>query len=413
MEVNRNLKSIRTRTVLSSRGHPTVEVELNTTKGRFISSCPSGVSTGAREAKVRTDGGARYGGRGVDVVLEGIKDRIDVGLLDCSMSDQARIDEFLIAADGTRDKSGIGANGILPLSTAFCKAGASFLNKELYEFIAELGSFFPAIPRPHFNILNGGAHSGNGLAVQEIMVAYQHDAIGDNIEAACVLYETLKGVIAEKYGSIHTGVGDEGGFVPPIKTLREGLELILTSADRCGRKNFRIALDVAANEILKDGRYSIDGSRYTTGELGEFYVGLLGEFPQIYILEDPFAEDDHEGWMWLSKKVGDRVEIVGDDLTVTNTELIEKAGNMRMCNVLLVKPNQIGTVAETIDAVKAARRHGMKIMVSHRSGETEDCFIADLAVGVGAEYIKAGAPCRGERTCKYNQLLRIAEEIKH
>lgn len=411
MQVREALRNIKQRAILTSGGHPTVEVDLVTSKGVYRSSCPEGASRGTKEAVVLLDGGHSYNGRNVENVLRNIRDYVSNEMLDlsCDITDQGSIDNHLLELDGTRNKSKIGANGIITLSTAFCRAGAAYSNKRLDEFISGIGGFRRRIPIPHFNVLNGGAHSGNRMDVQEIMVAYQHDDLRSNIESACILYESLRNLISEKYGRIYTCVGYEGGFAPPIESLEQGLDLVLEAAERCGRTDMKIAIDFAANGFTKDNKYVFDGRSYCTRDLGEHYVNILKKYPQVYSLEDPFSESDHEGWIWLNAEVGAKVNIVGDDLTVTNPELVEEAGRRKMCNTLLVKPNQIGTVTETLKAVSIARRYGMKIMVSHRSGETEDCFISDFAVGIGAECLKAGAPCRGERVGKYNQLLRLDE----
>lgn len=411
MKVKDVLLSIKPRMILTSRGYPTVEVDLITDKGVYRSSCPSGASRGSKEAVVISDGGSLYNGRGVRAVISNIND-ISRSLfeLEYNADDQQNIDNFLLDLDGTDNKSKIGGNGIIALSTAFCKMGAGYSNKRVDEFVSRIGPFKRKIPIPHFNVLNGGVHSGNGMTVQEIMVVYQHNNLERNIECGCVLYESLKKTISEKYGLLHTSVGDEGGFAPPIEKLEDGLDLILEASRRCNRTDMKIAIDFAANEFVRDdGKYELDGEVYTTRGLGEKYMEVIRKYPQIYSLEDPFSEKDYGGWRWINAEVGDKINIVGDDLTVTNPQLVENAGIGRMCNTLLVKPNQIGTISETIEAIKIARKYGMKIMVSHRSGETEDHFISDLSVGVGAEYMKSGAPCRGERVSKYNQLLRLNE----
>ncbi|AFM99264.1 enolase [Encephalitozoon hellem ATCC 50504] len=411
MKVKDVLLGIKPRMVLTSRGYPTVEVDLVTSNGVYRSSCPSGASRGSKEAVVITDGGSLYNGRGVRTVINNINSISgDLLELECSVDDQSSIDNCLLQLDGTSNKSKIGGNGIIALSTAFCKMGAGCSNRRVDTLVSGMGNFKRNIPIPHFNVLNGGVHSGNGMSVQEIMVVYQHDSLEKNIESGCVLYEALRKTISEKYGSLYTSVGDEGGFAPPIKKLEDGLDLVLEASKRCHRTDMKIAIDFAANEFARDdGRYELDGGVYTTRNLGEKYIEMLRKYPQVYSIEDPFSERDCDGWCWINAEVGDKVNIVGDDLTATNPHLVEDAGARRMCNTLLVKPNQIGTVSETIEAIKIARKYGMKIMVSHRSGETEDNFISDLSVGVGAEYMKSGAPCRGERVSKYNQLLRLSE----
>jgi len=413
MNVKDVLTRIVPRSILTSRGYPTIEVDLQTSIGTFRASCPSGASTGSKEAMVILDGDDEYNGRGVKCAIKKIG-AIEKGLLmlSCNATDINGIDNYLQSLDSSLNKSNIGGNTMIALSMAFCKMCAAFSDMHVDEYISNAGVFDRGMPVPHFNLLNGGAHSGNGMSVQEIMVAYQYDDLERNIESACVLYESLRKLVAEQYGSLYVSVGDEGGYAPPIKSIEEGLDLILKASERCGRTHLKLAIDFAANEFYRDGKYIFDGKEYSTEQLGKKYVDILASYPQIYSLEDPFSEGDYEGWKWLTKHAGAGINIVGDDLTVTNPRLVDNAGANQLCNVLLVKPNQIGTVSEVIEAIRTARMHNMKIMVSHRSGETEDCFISDLAVGVGAEYIKAGAPCRGERVAKYNQLLRL-NESKH
>lgn len=405
---------IKSRTILSSRGIPTVEVDIMYDNIIFRGSCPSGASTGANEAKVILDQRTKYNGRDVEDVHSIIKNVIFPKLLSSELDPRncISIDNLLIALDGTTNKEMCGANALLPLSIAFCKLGAHLTDTSLHKYISNIYKFKENIPNPHFNVLNGGLHSGNGLAIQEIMITFQHSKIEENIESASVFYETLKQCVIEKYGNIHIGVGDEGGFAPPIKTIEEGIELLLYTGGKCKKTNFKIALDVAANSFFRDDKYYLYDKAMTKEELCDYYLELLNKYPVLYSIEDPFAEFDKEGWKLFSEKAPDSLHIVGDDLTVTNPNLVDIAGNEKLCNVLLVKPNQIGTVTEAVEAVRKARSYNMKIMVSHRSGETEDTFISDFAVGIGSEYFKSGAPCRGERVAKYNQLLRISEDFK-
>jgi enolase len=356
------------------------------------------------------DGDDEYNGRGVKRAIQKINAmEQNLMMLSCNATDINGIDNYLQSLDSSSNKSNVGGNTMIALSMAFCKMCAALSDVRVDEYLSIIGGFDRKMPVPHFNLLNGGAHSGNGMSVQEIMVAYQYDDLERNIESVCVLYESLRKIIAEKYGSLYVSVGDEGGYAPPIQSIEEGLDLIIKASEMCGRTNFRFAIDFAANEFYRNGKYIFDRNEYSTSQLGKKYLAILASYPQIYSLEDPFHEGDYEGWRWLTENAGAGINIVGDDLTVTNPRLVDDAGTKRLCNVLLVKPNQIGTVSEVIEAIKIAHIHNMKIMVSHRSGETEDCFISDLAVGVGAEYIKAGAPCRGERVAKYNQLLRLNE----
>ncbi|KAF9764168.1 Alpha-enolase [Nosema granulosis] len=405
---------IKSRTILSSRGLPTVEVDILYNGMCFRGSCPSGASTGANEARVILDQRSRYNGRDVEDVHSIMRTALIPRLLmsDLDPRDSNSIDKLLMALDGTPNKEMCGANGLLPLSIAFCKLAAHLSDSSLHEYIAKRYKFKQNIPFPHFNVINGGLHSGNGLAIQEIMITFKNKSLKDNIENASVFYETLKQSVIEKYGNIHIGVGDEGGFAPPIKTIEEGIELLLYTGGVCKKTDFNIALDIAANSFYKDGKYYLNDKTMSREDLCNYYLKLIKNYPTIYSIEDPFAEDDKEGWKLFSKSAPKSLHIVGDDLTVTNSELVDDAAQSGLCNVLLVKPNQIGTVSEAIEAVRTARSYNMKIMVSHRSGETEDTFISDLAVGVGAEYFKSGAPCRGERVAKYNQLLRITEDFK-
>ncbi|EOB15126.1 Enolase [Nosema bombycis CQ1] len=406
-----NLK-IKSRTILSSRGIPTVEVELIYYNLKFLGSCPSGASVGANEAKIVLDGRSRYNGRDVEDIHSMIKNIFTPKILGSEIDarNAATIDNFLMMIDGTPNKEMCGANCLLPLSIAFHKLAAYLSKQPLSSYISSTYRFKQHIPRPHFNILNGGLHSGNSLAIQEIMIVFKHKDIKDNIENVSVFYETLRQTIVEKYESIHTGVGDEGGFAPPIKTIEEGIELIMYTSGKCKLTDFNIALDIAANSFYKNEKYYLNNKEMTRENLCDYYLELINSYPVIYSIEDPFAENDIEGWKLFSEKAPPSFNIVGDDLTVTNPDLVVKAGSQKLCNVLLVKPNQIGTVSETVEAIRNARKYNMKLMVSHRSGETEDTFISDFAVGVGAEYFKSGAPCRGERVSKYNQLIRLSED---
>lgn len=411
MTLNKLIKSIVLREIITSRGYPTVEIDVLTDFGLFRASCPSGASTGSKEAVVVLDEEERYNGRGVLKVIKNVKEYIlpKILSLECCITDQKIIDENLIQMNLTPSNSPIGVNGTLPLSVVFCKAAAAHLNMKLHSYISKISNCKPKMPIPHFNVLNGGMHSGNDMSVQEIMVAFQYDNIRDNIEAACVLYETIKETISKKYGAIYTSVGDEGGFAPPIKTIDEGIAIIEESARICKRTKYKIALDLAANEFFNKGHYKIDGKLIKSEDMVDFYLNLLKKHQNIYSLEDPFHETDYSNWGKLMKLAGQKINIVGDDLTVTNPKLVKYAAENKLCNILLVKINQIGTITETLKSVDIARKNNMKIMVSHRSGETVDEFISDLAYGIGAEYFKSGAPCRGERVEKYNQLLRLSE----
>ncbi|KAF7680975.1 Enolase [Astathelohania contejeani] len=420
MKVGELFQTIKTRQILTSRGKPTVEVDLHTTIGVFRSSCPSGASTGSKEAKAIIDKNDKeYMGNSVRKALFHINNIIVpriTDLKDVDIYNQKLIDAFLDDLDGTPNKSRIGANAILPISMSFCRAGAVALDLSAREFISKLSSSQMGMPFPYFNVINGGAHSGNNLVFQEIMISFHTSDYSKNLEFGCVFYEHLKKVIIQRYGSSSTSVGDEGGFAPKIDTLEQALDLIMEAYKVSKLEKMRIAIDAAANEFYENGKYKLgkdDPCTLDGKEMVNYYLSIIEKYPLVHSLEDPFAEDDFDSWILLMKKIeGSKLRVVGDDLTVTNPELVKMAGEKKMCNTLLVKPNQIGTISEALEAIEVARNYGMKIMVSHRSGETEDTFIADFSVGIGSDYAKFGAPCRGERISKYNQLLRINEAIE-
>lgn len=422
MKIGNAFRELKARMILTSRGEPTVEVELHTIFGIFFASCPSGASTGANEAVVLLDNDqSKFLGKGVEKAIANIRNIIVPSLekiYEIRISEQSKIDQFLVYLDASDNKRRIGANAILPVSLAFCRAGAASLGLKLHEFVSQISGSKIRIPLPCFNVLNGGIHSGNGLLFQEIMIFFDYDSYDKNLEQGVIFYETLKKVIIAKHGKISIGLGDEGGFAPPIDTLEQALDLIMEAYDKGDFTNFHIALDCAANEIYKDDKYEVKyecgkvSSLISGGQLADYYLTILDKYKLICSIEDPFEENDHLSWASFMEKVKDRkINIVADDLTVTNSKYIQMAINSKLCNVLLVKLNQIGTVSETIESVILARDNKMKIKVSHRSGETEDAFISDFSVGLGADYIKTGAPCRGERVIKYNQLLRIYEDI--
>jgi len=409
--------------ILDSRGFPTVEVDIVTDNGLFRASVPSGASTGAYEACELRDGDAkRYMGKGVLTAVGNVNNVLGPALVGKDETDQRLIDEIMIKADGTPNKTKMGANAILGVSLAVARAGAGKRGVPLYQHFADLaGNKDLVMPVPSFNVINGGSHAGNGLAFQEFMVLpIGASSFAESMQIGAEIYHTLKGVTKKKYGQDAVNVGDEGGFAPPILNNREGVELLMDAIEKSGHRNKVIlGMDVASSEFHVDGKYDLakksrkagDTTPMLTGaELGEFYKGLCKDFP-IKSIEDGFDEDDWESWTAFTKAVGKDVQIVGDDLTVTNPVRIEKAAKMGACNALLLKVNQIGSVTESIDAVKLAKRNGWGIMCSHRSGETEDNYIADLAVGLCTGQIKTGAPCRSERLSKYNQLLRIEGEL--
>ncbi len=405
---------IKAREILDSRGNPTVEVELTAGEYKVIAAVPSGASTGKYEAWELRDGGKRYDGKGVLRAVENVNKIIAPKLKGMDPAKQREIDEIMVEMDGTDNKKRLGANAILGVSMAVCRAGAVSHGIPLYRYVAMIANNKKmSLPVPFCNIINGGKHADNDLTVQEFMVVpVKSKSFREGIRACSEIYHRLKQDIHKRYGKGTTNVGDEGGFAPEeFNLVREPLNFINKSIDGAGYKNkVKIGIDAAASEFYKNGRYYIDRRIMNKNELIEFYKKIVESYPIISI-EDPFSQDDFDGFAELTKEIGKNVQIVGDDLLVTNTERIKKAIGKMACNALLLKVNQIGTVTEAIDAARLAMDNGWKVMVSHRSGETSDDFIADLAVGLGAGQIKSGAPCRGERLAKYNRLLKIEEEL--
>ena len=394
-----------------------------TENGMFRASCPSGASTGAYEACELRDGDkGRYGGKGVLTAVGNVNTVLGPALLGKDETQQEACDKIMLELDGTPNKLKMGANAILTVSLALAKAGAASKKVPLYQHFADLaGNKDLVMPVPSFNVINGGSHAGNGLAFQEFMVLPTGaSSFSEAMQIGCEIYASLKAVTKKTYGQDACNVGDEGGFAPPILNNREGVELLMDAIDKSGHTDkIILGMDVASSEFCVDGKYDLNkkirkagdnSPMLTKEELGDFYKGLCKDFP-IKSIEDGFDEDDWEGWTAFTKDMGEDVQIVGDDLTVTNPVKIEKAAGMGACNALLLKVNQIGSVTESINAVKLAKQSGWGIMTSHRSGETEDNYIADLAVGLCTGQIKTGAPCRSERLAKYNQLLRIEEEL--
>ena len=418
---NSKIKSIKAREIIDSRGNPTVEVDLITDDGVFLSSVPSGASVGKYEAVELRDGGKRYQGKGVLKAVKNVNKIIGPALKGKDVTKQKEIDELMIELDGTKNKSKLGANAILAVSMAVCRAGAATKNFPLYKYISETsrgrtsGKLVKVCPRSAFNIINGGTHAGNDLDFQEFMVCPQFNSFSKNLQAASEIYHYLKEILKEKFGKLAINVGDEGGFAPPLNSADQALSIILKGVERAGYKNLvKIIIDSAANEFYQKGNYKIEKIVFTKEKLVNFYLKLLKKYP-IIALEDPFAEDDFAGWQSLNLKLKTKnlkLIIIGDDLLTTNIERMKMAREKNLCNGLILKPNQIGTITEALAAAKLAKSYGWKIMVSHRSGETNDDFIADLAVGIGADFIKSGAPARGERVVKYNRLLEIEEELK-
>jgi len=417
-----SIKSIHARQIFDSRGNPTVEVDLKTDKGVFRAAVPSGASTGIHEAlELRDNDKSKYVGKGVSKAINNVNNIIAPQLVGKNVVEQEAIDKFMLALDGTDNKGKLGANAILAVSLAVCKAGAAEKGVPLYRHIADLaGNKNLLLPVPAFNVINGGSHAGNKLAMQEFMILpIGASSFSEAMKMGTEIYHTLKGIINQKYGQDATNVGDEGGFAPNIQSNKEGLELLKQAIAKAGYTDkVKIGMDVAASEFFIEGKYDLDfktkpndGSQIKTGEeMIKLYKEFVNEYPVVSI-EDPFDQDDWESYQKLTSDIGSNVQIVGDDLLVTNPKRIKTAIEKKACNALLLKVNQIGSVTESIEACRLAQSAGWGVMVSHRSGETEDTFIADLVVGLGTGQIKTGAPCRSERLAKYNQLLRIEEEL--
>ncbi|NKY56851.1 phosphopyruvate hydratase [Nocardia flavorosea] len=405
------IEQVGAREILDSRGNPTVEVEIALDDGTLTrAAVPSGASTGEHEAVELRDGGERYLGKGVQKAVEGVLDEIAPAVIGLDAVEQRTVDQALLDLDGTPDKSRLGANALLGVSLAVARAAAESSGLELFRYLG--GPNAHVLPVPMMNILNGGAHADTGVDVQEFMVApIGAPTFKESLRWGAEVYHALKAVLKEK--GLATGLGDEGGFAPDVAGTREALDLISVAVGKTGLKLGRdvaLALDVAATEFYFNGAYQFEGSARTAAEMAKFYTELRAAYPLVSI-EDPLSEDDWEGWVALTDEIGDKVQLVGDDLFVTNPERLEDGIAKGAANALLVKVNQIGTLTETLDAVELAHRNGYKTMMSHRSGETEDTTIADLAVAVGSGQIKTGAPARSERVAKYNQLLRIEDAL--
>ena len=399
------------REVLDSRGNPTVEAEITVGGHKVTAIAPSGASTGSFEAHELRDGGKRYGGKGVLKAVDNIRTIISRKLVGMDPADQRAIDEVLIALDGTDNKEKLGGNAMVAVSLAAAKAGALSEGVSVYEHIGDDGM---TLPVPMFNIINGGKHAGGSLSIQEFMVVPSGArSFSECLRMASEVYASLKTLLKKRYGPGAINLGDEGGFAPPLRSASEAMDTIVSAISDAGYtpgSDIFMALDAASSEFFSDGIYNFDGRNLTPGELLSTYEELAKNYPLISI-EDPFFEDDFETTRDLTKKIGSKVQIVGDDVFVTNTKRLEKGIKMGAANSMLLKVNQIGTVTEAGDAAEMCFRNGYTVVVSHRSGESEDTTIADLSVGWGAGQIKTGAPARGERTAKYNRLLRIEEEI--
>jgi len=400
------IKNITAREIKDSRGKPTIECLVETSKGEFSACVPSGASTGANEALELRDAD----GRGVTTAIKNVNEIIAPKLKGIDPTNQEEVDTLMISMDGSENKSKLGANAILSVSMAVARAGAAERKLPLYKWVAELSGNKEKlfIPLPMFNILNGGAHAKNDLEIQEFMVVPQKKTIAENLVICNSIFNNLKTAIEKNFGSDHLELGDEGGFAPPILKTEQALFLIKGAAE--GKNDVKFALDCAASEFYEHGKYKLDGREFTRAELLEFYENLLKEFP-IVSIEDPFSQEDWQGFEAIVKQLGEKITIIGDDLTTTNVRIIKEAHNKQAINGVLIKLNQIGTVSETIQAINMTKSFGWKVAVSHRSGETMDDFIADLAVGSGANFLKAGSPAKPERMIKYNRLLEIEKEL--
>jgi enolase len=408
------ITAIGAREILDSRGNPTIEVEVLLSDNSFgRAAVPSGASTGAFEAHESRDGDTnRYLGRGVQTAVKAVVETLDEALLDFDATDQRAVDMELLRIDGTENKAKLGANAILGVSLATSRAAAESVDMPLYRYLG--GSNAHVLPVPLMNIINGGAHADNGVEIQEFMIVPLGAAsFSEALRWGAEVYHTLKKLLTEK--GLATGLGDEGGFAPDLPTNRAALDLISEAIKLAGYKlgtEIALALDVASTEFFDEATasYNFEGTKKTAAEMVAYYAELLDNYPLVSI-EDPLAEDDWTGWANITKELGEKVQLVGDDLYVTNPARLQKGIDMAAGNAILVKVNQIGTLTETMDAVRLAQTHGMNAIISHRSGETEDTYIADLAVATNAGQIKTGAPARSERVAKYNQLLRIEEDL--
>ena len=405
------IKAVNAREILDSRGNPTIEVEVvleDKSIGR--AAVPSGASTGAFEAAELRDGGSRYLGKGVTSAVKNVIEKITPVVIGMSATDQRAIDQKMISLDGTKNKSVLGANAILGVSLATARATSISANQSLFRYLG--GSAAKTLPVPMMNILNGGAHADTNVDIQEFMIApIGADSFKESLRWGAEIYHSLKSVLKKK--GLATSIGDEGGFAPNLESNRAALDLILVAIEGAGFKvgsQIALAMDVAATEFFNEGKYEFEGKSLTSDQMITYYSDLVSNYPLVSI-EDPLDENDWSGWAKLTTELGEKIQIVGDDLFVTNPERLAKGIESKTANALLVKVNQIGTLTETIDAVSMAHENNYKSMMSHRSGETEDTTIADLAVALNCGQIKTGAPARSERVAKYNQLLRIEEEL--
>ena len=405
------ITNVKAREILDSRGNPTVEVDVTLENGiKARAAVPSGASTGEREAIEMRDGDkTRFNGKGVLNAVNNVNEKIRPVVIGMDVFNQEAIDSVMLKLDGTKTKSNLGANAILGVSMACLKAAAMAKNLPLYKYVGD----GKTLPVPMMNIINGGAHADNKLDFQEFMIIPQRNTIHERVRVGAEVFHSLKKVLNEK--GLSTGVGDEGGFAPDLNSNTEGFELIMEAIKKAGYepgKDVKLAIDVAASEFYENGKYNLagEGRSLTTDELIDFYEDLVNKYPIISI-EDPVDENDWEGFTKITERLGDRIQLVGDDLFVTNKECLQQGIDNHAGNAILLKVNQIGTITETLETIKLAKENGYKTIISHRSGETEDTTIADLAVGLDLGQIKTGSMSRTDRICKYNQLMRIEEEI--
>jgi enolase len=402
---------VKAREVLDSRGNPTVEAEVATSSFKATAIAPSGASTGTHEVLELRDGDRRFGGKGVLKAVDNVNKKIAPKLKGMDVIDFREVDRVMIELDGTPTKSKLGGNAIVAVSLAVVKAGALASDLELHEF---LGPKSRTLPIPMMNIINGGRHAGTGLKIQEFMVVPAGaESFSEALRMGAEVYQTLKGILKETYGPAATNVGDEGGFAPPMDTTSQALDMIIKAIEQAGYvpgKDISLALDSAATEFCNQGVYSIDQKRLGPMELLDYYCALVRKYP-IVSIEDPFNEEAFDMFKLITFRMGKKLQIIGDDLLVTNIQRIQKAIDMKAANATLLKVNQVGSVSESIDAAELSFRSDYRVVVSHRSGETEDTSIADLAVALECGQIKTGAPARAERTAKYNRLLRIEEQL--
>lgn len=405
------IEALGAREILDSRGNPTVEVEVLLEDGTAArAAVPSGASTGAFEAVELRDGGKRYLGKGVEKAIKNVNEVIAPEIVGLDAQDQRLVDQTMIDLDGTKNKAKLGANAILGVSLAVAKASAEHADLSLFKYVGGNNAYL--LPVPMMNILNGGAHADTNVDIQEFMIApIGADTFKESLRWGAEIYHSLKSVLKKR--GLATSIGDEGGFAPNLESNRAALDLILEAVELAGfkaGKEIALAMDVAATEFHENGKYAFEGKQLTSAEMIAYYSSLVSSYPLVSI-EDPLDEDDWDGWTAITKELGSKVQLVGDDLFVTNPERLARGIAAGTANAMLVKVNQIGSLTETLDAVELAHRAGYRNMMSHRSGETEDVTIADLAVATNCGQIKTGAPARSERVAKYNQLLRIEDEL--